>query len=965
MVKPGFHYGILSLNSRYILLLLFLFGKIASTLAVSGKYPIQTFTPDDYKAGIQNIDFSQNRDMNLFVANNLGVLNYNGYEWQVHASKTGKKQRSLAFDEKHNRLYYGSQGDFGYFIDDWSQVSLLEQIPPDYRDFDEVWDVFINNSTIYFCTFEGIYLYDGQSIRVVTHPNDFNRSFLSGGKVFTQTKKGEHYEIKDGVLIPYLHDRLQQEETLAGIVAEDEGYLMFYNSGRIDLVTSYGTRNEYDRLSQAILGTYINHVLELSDARLVISTQTAGLFIFDRRHRILENITTEDGLLSNACLRTFQDFDGNLWVGMQNGLALVDITSPMRFLNQNIDIQGSGYEAYNAPEGTYYTTSNGIYYLPALSDRSIFLPGTEGPAYGMQKIASKLYAGHHSGLFNLQNGVAKKIASTQGLWQIKALKSRPGYAIGGTYTGLFLFKLDNKQELTPVQAIEGFEESSRFFEEDPAGRLWVSQFYKGLYRLELSADLKKAQPYKISREQGLPNDEQLILSNIDNDLYLATPQGIFKIDTDSGQIAKDQDFSNSIGNQQIYLFTQDNQKNIHIYSDSQVGFFKQISSNNYLLVPSSLFQLRYFFNNDLLHVSINAGDGVLFNANEGFIQYRPELETNPMVNKIPVIGKVLNIAEDQVLYSLHSFAPEAPDSIELVVSHRAKVIQIQVEVFQFKGVNNQQFRYHLHGFDEDYGDWTNSPTKEYTNLTEGKYTFTAQSKNHLGQIVSSKPVFLQVKPPFHRSQMAKVILLTLVLLGIVASLRIQRTRYQRKARDLEQKKQMELARKQQQLIEIEDQQRRKLQALEEDKMKSELEHINNLLAASTMNLVVKNEFMESIKEELKEVRRKGKSPETKKALEKIVKSIDTTLKLQEDWKQFEFHFDQVHGDFLNRLRSQFIELTPNEQKLCALLRLNLNTKEISNLMGISHRGVEIARYRLRKKLDLHQGQNLAKFILEY
>jgi DNA-directed RNA polymerase specialized sigma24 family protein len=105
--------------------------------------------------------------------------------------------------------------------------------------------------------------------------------------------------------------------------------------------------------------------------------------------------------------------------------------------------------------------------------------------------------------------------------------------------------------------------------------------------------------------------------------------------------------------------------------------------------------------------------------------------------------------------------------------------------------------------------------------------------------------------------------------------------------------------------------------------------------------------------------------ETKHALEKIVREIDTTLRLQEDWRQFEYHFDQIHGDFLNRLREHFHDLTPNEQKLCALLRLNLSTKEISNLMSISLRGVEIARYRLRKKLGLDLGQNLSKFILEY
>jgi DNA-binding CsgD family transcriptional regulator len=65
------------------------------------------------------------------------------------------------------------------------------------------------------------------------------------------------------------------------------------------------------------------------------------------------------------------------------------------------------------------------------------------------------------------------------------------------------------------------------------------------------------------------------------------------------------------------------------------------------------------------------------------------------------------------------------------------------------------------------------------------------------------------------------------------------------------------------------------------------------------------------------------------------------------------------------LRDEFSELSPNEQKLCAFLRLNLNTKEVANLMNISARGVEVARYRLRKKLGLKKGENLSKFVLEY
>ena len=86
-------------NTIYLFLLVACFIWWHPTLAFNGKYPIRNFTPIDYKAGIQNIDFAQNRNMTLFVANNLGVLSYNGKEWNLHAFKSGKKERCLAFDE--------------------------------------------------------------------------------------------------------------------------------------------------------------------------------------------------------------------------------------------------------------------------------------------------------------------------------------------------------------------------------------------------------------------------------------------------------------------------------------------------------------------------------------------------------------------------------------------------------------------------------------------------------------------------------------------------------------------------------------------------------------------------------------------------------------------------------------------------------------------------------------------------
>lgn len=954
-----FHYNIRYIGCTIIFLLQ---GHLAE--AFLGKYPIENFSPTEYKAGIQNIDFAQNRDMTLFVANNLGVLSFNGNEWKRHNFRTGKKKRSLAFDENTDRLYVGSQGEFGYFEEDWEYVSLVDKIPEGERDFDEVWDVFLVGAHTYFCTFQGIYAFDGTNMAVIKHPDGLERSFCTNGKLFTQSQHGKLFEVEGNQLVQTYPQNIE-EQIIAGIVPQDGGYLLFYNSGQIELTTPFGVTQQYDELMEALTETYVNHILQLSDTRLAISTQTSGLFLYDLQEYTFEKISTREGLATNVCLRSFQDYAGNLWVGMQNGIALVHINSPMRLLNQEINIQGSGYEAFEADEGTYYTTSNGIYYLAKNATQCEFLSGAEGPAYGMQEIAGKLYAGHHTGLFLLENGRATRIATTDGLWQVKQLRSRPEFAIGGSYSGLYLFKINGNKTLSLVQKIKGFGDSSRFFEEDQEGKIWVGQYYKGLFELILSDDLTQATVEEVSKDAAFPINAQLILSSIDDDLYLASYTGLYQLAAIDGTVTRAEMFSGHIGEQPVFLFEQDNKNHVHVLAENKVGFYKQISANNYVFIPSSLYQLRYQLNNDLLHASVNIKEGVLFSANEGFIQYDPKLEDPLKIEQSLVINQVFSVTQDLTLYVRKSFKEKPQDIKNLVISPKAKVLKIDVESFQFNNLGNQQFRYLLKGFDEDYGAWTSTATKEYTNLLEGEYEFTAQTRNYLGQITTSQTLLFIVEPPFHRSLLAKSLYLILGLGALLLGFRFQRRRYKRKAEKIEEAKRLELAAKQQKLIEIEQQKEQEVLQLKEEKMQSELQSVNNLLAASTMNLVVKNEFIEAIKEELKTVKQKGKNVETKQALERIVKEIDTTLRLQEDWEQFEYHFDKVHRDFLTRLRADYPDLSPNEQKLCAFLRLNLNTKDIANLLHISLRGVEVARYRLRKKLDLDKGQNLSKFILKY
>ena len=143
--------------------------------------------------------------------------------------------------------------------------------------------------------------------------------------------------------------------------------------------------------------------------------------------------------------------------------------------------------------------------------------------------------------------------------------------------------------------------------------------------------------------------------------------------------------------------------------------------------------------------------------------------------------------------------------------------------------------------------------------------------------------------------------------------------------------------------------------LEKEKLEAELDFRNKELASNVMSLMKKNEILSDITQRLIDVQHKAVKEETRKAIEHIAvdlqKSMDTGI-----WDEFELRFRQVHTDFYEKLLQKYPDLSPNEQKLCAFLRLNMTNKEISELTGQSIKALETARYRLRIKFGISNSQ---------
>jgi DNA-binding CsgD family transcriptional regulator len=156
---------------------------------------------------------------------------------------------------------------------------------------------------------------------------------------------------------------------------------------------------------------------------------------------------------------------------------------------------------------------------------------------------------------------------------------------------------------------------------------------------------------------------------------------------------------------------------------------------------------------------------------------------------------------------------------------------------------------------------------------------------------------------------------------------------------------------------------KEMERLRNETLRLEMIHKEKELANSTMLLIKKNNILNKLQADLRGVNSTLGNDPAKNSINSLIKRIDKEIDNEKQWKVFNMHIEQVYEDLFKKLKDNYPDLTPRELSLCAYLRMNISSKEIATLMNISARGVEISRYRIRKKLRLDREANLTEFMI--
>ncbi|MEO1049323.1 MAG: triple tyrosine motif-containing protein [Bacteroidota bacterium] len=598
--------------------------------------------------------------------------------------------------------------------------------------------------------------------------------------------------------------------------------------------------------------------------------------------------------------------------------------------------------------------------------------GSRGQVYHINKVRDQLLLGHHRGAFNILDNEVKLIDDEPGGWLFKPLPFQPDLMIEGTYAGLSLHKWQNGQ-WQYAHKIQGLDESSRVLEWDEEGNLWMTHGYKGVYRLEFDDEKQKVTSLKFyNRDHGFPSNALINVFKINNRLIFTAERGIYRYDEPSDKFVKDEFFTELLGeNIQIQVMQEDSFGHIYFVGNQTNGVLRKTGNGNYVLEKDIFNKLRGKLNDDLENVAILNSNNILFGAKEGFIHYDPsklkdfDLPFNTLIRNVKITSNQdSTIFHGNFVKEGEVFANQT-ETYRFTLPYKYNSVSFSFSAPYYDGNESMSYQYYLEGFENDWSAWGTNTRKEYTNLKEGDYTLHVRARNIYGRVSAETTYKFAVLPPWYRSSFAYFLYTIAGISVIFISLVLLDRKHKRDKRRMALNQQKELIKKESEIVNITKKSEEEITRLKNEKLESEIAHKNKELGTATMHIINKNEFIGSMKNGLSSVLKKSKVPAVKTELTRLVREIEKNIAEDDDWDNFQIHFDGVHGDFSQRLRNTYPTLSPQEYRLSTYLRMNLSTKEIAKLLNISIRGVEISRYRLRKKLQLERQVNLQEFMLNF
>lgn len=903
-------------------------------LSLHGQHtPIITnYKATEYKAHHQNWSVTQAWNRKVFAANTFGLLSFDGNRWDLDKLKSNKLLRSVF--ARGERIYSGAFEEIGFWQEDacgrMHFHDLTSLVDGRLIKNEEFWHITAHGHSIFFQSFSVLLAYNGKKIMPVTVPGSIMFLYFIGDTGYVQALEHGIYSIDKNLKTTLLpNTAFFRDKTITGIHPYQDPHtlLITTNSDGIFLYKNGVISAWRPDLKKYFSTAQINKTLITSERRIVLGTIRDGVLIFSHDGTLKYHINTSNGLQNNTVLSMVEDRENNIWLGLDKGISRIEMSEEILQFRDIGGLIGSVYTIATMDSILYLGTNQGVYYhdmkagvTPESKASFNLVEGSQGQVWQLFPLDKEIFCGHNSGSLLIKGTKSHKISDITGGWFNEFI---PGtnrqLLLQGNYTGLCVFRYVDKS-LKFSHRIQGFTEPVKKFIFDN-GYLWVCNPNSGIRRISLDATFSSAKVIKsYNNKDGLTQKNNLDLVRFRNKIMVWDGENHLYYDTKKDRFITDKKLNKY--DKGFLIRPLDGNNWLRIYHDKAVRMSGETPKE----------QIPYLFNRDYHNaIELNPDQFALCLDDGYIIQNRTSDPATKMASQNAISIRILNKEGNCIL-------PKNNKSIKIPFQEN----DISIRFYDLDYRAGKNYYYRLIPGTAQWKQIDNIGQIDFNNLQSGNYLIEIQRDDH----AYGKSHFI-IQKPWYLSIPAILFYLILLIILIYAVNRY----YSKKMKNTKDKMLAERNRLiRQHEMEIENQ-----QLLNENLFK------NKELANVTMHLIQKNETLQDIREELLQLKHQPDQKHLSRDFQIILKQINQNLNQEADKKLFDTSFDKVHETFLKELKRIFPNLSREDLKLAAFLRMNLTSKEIAPLFNISLRGLENKRYRLRKKLKIESDQTLIDF----
>jgi serine phosphatase RsbU (regulator of sigma subunit) len=815
---PAPSYSIPGFRIRaYAGLLVYIFSLLPIfSFAQVGRPFIKNFSSEEIGAAAQNWCIQQDSVGTLYFGNSLGVIGFNGIDWNLKQVSNTSTVRSLAYDPVTDRLYAGAQGEFGYFEKDSlgnrKYVSLLAQVPDEDKNFKDIWKTYIRPDGIYFQSWTQVFRWNGDEMDIWKPEGRFHQSFFVDNTFWIKEnevglllmdhdtlhlpKGGEFFaSLRIYSLLPWKNGSM-----IAG--TREAGFFILSYKPFLD---SLQVRPIYSTEKDFILKNNLYGGVRLRNGQYLFNTTLGGIFFLGPEGNITRNLNKSNGLDIDNIKAIFEDRDGSIWLATNSGITRLDYNDPVTYLGEIENLNGEVFAVNIFEDKIFAGTGQGVFIFDGQNFEKA--EGLEDLCWDIEKIEFK---GEESLLFSNQNGIFQwnsgrplKV-SDHYAYNLYHSKAHPGHVLAGD---VILKITDGRWRV--AYKFDGMVGDILTNTEDCHSNQWYSTRRHGIY--QIGAHDYNTAAYLIHHydtTKGLPN---LLYPRVyiwNCDIYAWTTEGIYKFDPENHHFYFDSILNEltTIPGGDVLSLAVDKGDGLWAYSENndiqELSMKRAIidQDGNIQIQDLSALKKSHRINLNNIHQEddifwISSSQGIArydFSKSQSFSTGKGFIST---IDWLPIDveneSKIIDDLSSGLKLKILKEGLDLPDNFILpregkqILPFKLNSVIFDFTSIYYKNPEKLSYRYKLTGKEKEWSGWVRENSKTYFNLPEGEYEFQLETRNVYG--AKGRPVSLafEVLPPWYRTIPAYIGYVLFFGLSLFGAARISAIRLRQQKKRLE------------------------------------------------------------------------------------------------------------------------------------------------------------------------------------